>query len=99
MVVFTARQMSGGTGHEHVIALEWKDTDKGTSNWMPIDDATKWLDRPESRAWVEDRARRGNFVEAFVVKPANGRWYIRTAADGRWTDNLLALPERKLMAA
>ena len=100
MIVFTARQMSGGTGHEHVSALEWKDTVQGTSNSMDIDRATKWLDTAGSRAYVEDRARPGHYVEAHVVKPAaGGRWHIRTAADGRWTDNLLALPERWLMAA
>lgn len=99
MIVFTARQMSGGTGHEHVIALEWKDTAQGTSGWMDIARATKWLDTPGNRAYVEDRVRPGNYVEAHVEKPAPGHWYIRTAADGCWTNNLLALPERRLMAA
>lgn len=99
MIVFTARQMSGGMGHEHVVALEWNDTVLGTSGWMDIDGATKWLDTAGTPAYVEDRLRPGHYVRAHVVKPDTGRWYIRTAEDGRWTNNLLALPERRLMAA
>jgi hypothetical protein len=98
MVIFTAREMSGGSGHEHVIRLWWRDTGDGKSGDMDIDTATRWLDKPANRAYVEDQARPGTFVEAGVVKPTHGHWYIRTHADGRWTDNLLALPLRRRAA-
>ncbi|MGH7485059.1 MAG: DUF3892 domain-containing protein, partial [bacterium] len=29
-----------------------------------------------------------------IITPAQGPKYLRTYADGRWTDNLLALPRR-----
>lgn len=36
----------------------------------------------------------GNRSEVGVVNPTDGRApYIRTHADGKWNDNLLALPE------
>jgi hypothetical protein len=99
VIQFTAREMNGGNGHEHVARLWWTDTSTGTDGLMDIDTVTRWLDKPENRAFVEDRVRPGNYVEAFVVKPIGNQWYIRTAADGRWTDNILALPERRLRAA
>ncbi len=34
----------------------------------------------------------GNRAEIGVVNGANGK-YVRTYADGKWNDNLLALPE------
>lgn len=34
----------------------------------------------------------GNRAEVGVVSGANGK-YLRTYADGKWNDNLLALPE------
>lgn len=34
----------------------------------------------------------GNRAEVGVVNGANGK-YLRTYADGKWNDNLLALPE------
>lgn len=33
-----------------------------------------------------------NVVQVGVVHPQNGQPYLRTYADGTWTDNLLALP-------
>jgi uncharacterized protein DUF3892 len=36
----------------------------------------------------------GNRVDVGVVTPTDGSKYLRTYADGKWTDNLLALPRR-----
>jgi hypothetical protein len=36
----------------------------------------------------------GNYVDVGVVRPPVGPPYLRTHADGVWTNNLLALPRR-----
>ena len=75
------------------------DIDSGTGN-LTIDGLTggEQLLATGTLQYVEDQARPGTFVEAGVVKPTHGHWYIRTHADGRWTDNLLALPLRRRAA-
>ncbi len=49
-----------------------------------------WIDAKQFSFYTQDR-----FGTAWigVVREAGKRPYLRTHADGRWTDNLLALPE------
>jgi hypothetical protein len=49
-----------------------------------------WIDSNEYRFYTEDRL---GMVWIGVVREAGKQPYLRTHADGRWTDNLLALPE------
>ncbi|WP_344391902.1 DUF3892 domain-containing protein [Streptomyces vastus] len=42
------------------------------------------------KAYTDDD--RGHWAYVLVVTPAYGEKYLRTYADGVWTDNLLALP-------
>lgn len=35
----------------------------------------------------------GTRANVGVVKPEGRQWYVRTYADSKWNDNLLALPE------
>ncbi|MET9221325.1 DUF3892 domain-containing protein [Streptomyces sp. NPDC003300] len=51
------------------------------------------MDRVGERSGVHRRLR-GNRAQVFVRTPAYGPKYLQTRADGVWTNNLLALPER-----
>ncbi len=51
-----------------------------------------WIEEDDGKAYVDDG--RGNRAEVLVITPKYGDKYLRTYADGRWTDNLLALPRR-----
>jgi hypothetical protein len=51
-----------------------------------------WVEDENGKAYVEDA--RGNRADVLVVTPTYGAKYLRTYADGRWTDNLLALPRK-----
>lgn len=86
MVYITHIRLSGGTSHEHITDVRWQDTGNNTSGQMTKEQAVGWL-RQGNRAFVTDGVRT---VEVGVVD-ANPP-YIRTHADGKWTDNLLALP-------
>lgn len=86
MVYITHIRLSGGTQHEHITDVKWSDTSSNTSNQMTKAQAVDWL-KNGHRAYVTDGSRT---VEVGVVD-ANPP-YLRTHADGRYTDNLLALP-------
>lgn len=84
--------MSGGTGHEHITRLWW--TNPGTSKTGNNTRAelVAWIENEGGKAYVEDGA--GHRADVGVVAPAYGSKYLRTHADGKWTNNLLSLPRR-----
>ncbi|GAA2568906.1 DUF3892 domain-containing protein [Microbacterium binotii] len=54
-------------------------------------------DKPTLVAWVDDNGKAyvgsgSSRVSVGVVKPQYGQPYLRTYADGEWTNNLLSLP-------
>ena len=51
-----------------------------------------WIENDNGKAYVEDRW--GNRSDVGVVTPTRGEKYLRTHADGVWTNNLLSLPRR-----
>ena len=87
MVYIIAIRMSqNGHLHEHITDVKWQDTGNGKSNSCSRSDMIDWL-RAGNHAYVTD----GNkTVEVGVVDATPP--YLRTHADGVWTDNLLALP-------
>jgi hypothetical protein len=91
-VRITAIRQAGGSGHEHITRLWWIDpaTDKTGDNSRS--EVVTWIEDKDGKAYVNDD--RGHRVDVGVVTPARGPKYLRTYADGVWTDNLLSLPRR-----
>jgi len=88
-VRFTHIRLTGGDKHEHITHLRGVDD----SNSKTFEDTraawVSWVEGGGS-AYVQDsQGRRAGIV---VVKPNFGAKYLRTVADGVYTDNLLALP-------
>lgn len=78
----------GGSTHEQITDYKWRLEDGGvgqTSKATMVD----WIDKRGGNACVGSGASR---VPVGVVKPAHGQPYLRTYADGQWTNNLLSLP-------
>ena len=70
-------------GHEHI-------TRAGSRGWtMTIPQLVARIDSGVDSFYVEDDY--GRRATVGVVRPAGRHPYIRTYADGVWTDNLLAL--------
>ena len=89
MIEITNVHMVGGTTHEHISSLKWKNTTTASVGESTRQQLVDWLSVQGNEAIV----RHGG-ASAFVgvVRPSNGPNYVRTYADGIWTDNLLALP-------
>jgi hypothetical protein len=74
-----------GTGHEHIGAVKWRNPEDGVTGETTIDAMVDWIENKKGVAKVTDGR---NTVSVGVVDHA----YLRTHADGKWTDNLLSLP-------
>jgi hypothetical protein len=88
MVYVTAVHMeSGGTRHEHIADVKWTNPDDGQTGESSRANMVDWIENKHGVAKVTDGT---NTVDVGVVNATPK--YIRTHADGKWTDNLLALP-------
>ncbi|MGW6507734.1 DUF3892 domain-containing protein [Streptomyces niveus] len=91
-IQITARRMSGGTTHQHIVRLWWTEPSTGKNGNNPRADIVGWIENKNIKAYTDDG--RGDRADVAVVTPGHGEKYLRTHADGVWTNNLLALPER-----
>ena len=87
MVNITEVHMSGGTGHEHIEAVKWFNPDNNAVNESTRETMVDWIKNKNGVATVKD----GKDAVAVGVVDAKTP-YIRTHANGKWSDNLLALP-------
>ena len=76
------------TNHVHITKLEWKNSTTGKTGISTTQEMITWIDGG-NEARVSDGVKE---VTVHVVRPSSGSPYLRTKADGRWTNNLLALP-------
>lgn len=87
MVYVTAIHQEGGYGHEHITSVQWRDPADGNTGQSSKAEMVDWIKHKKGDARVTDGV---NTVQVGVVDASPP--YIRTYADGKWTDNLLALP-------
>ena len=87
MVYVTAIHQAGGSGHEHITSVQWRDPATSNTGENTKSEMVDWIKNKNGDARVTDGT---NTVQVGVVDASPP--YIRTYADGKWTDNLLALP-------
>jgi len=76
--------------HEAVEEYGWvneADGKKGKNNRVSMVD---WVKNKKGRAYVKDASGE---INCYVNVSTAGTEFLQTYADGRWTDNLLNLPE------
>lgn len=73
-------------GHEHITHIGSSD---GQWKWT-VAQVVASIEDKSNTFFVRDVL--GNRANIGVVRPSNHAPYIRTYADGKWADNLLALP-------
>lgn len=76
-------------GHEHITHVGNPNTPSGGWRWT-VAQVVESIDAKTNTFYVQDSA--GRRANVGVVRPSHGSPYLRTYADGVWTDNLLALP-------
>lgn len=88
----TFRRMESGRGHEHIAALGWVNPETGKTGVSTRAEIVDFIDRQGNNALYCPDQYGG--AGAWVHVNSNGHArYPQTKADGRWTNNLLALPE------
>jgi hypothetical protein len=86
MVFVEAIHLEGGKAHAHIASVRWRDPSDNSTGESSREAMVTWL-RNNNVAKVTD-GRNSAQVGVVDSKPP----YLRTHADGQWTDNLLALP-------
>ena len=91
MVYITQIHMSQrqSQSHEHIEKVWWSEAGTGKTGENTVAQMVEFIENQKGSAKVSDGK---NTVDVGVVHPNSGAAFIRTYADGKWTDNLLALP-------
>ena len=88
MVHITAIHMStGGTGHQHIASVKWTNPATSASGQSTTAEMVDFIDNQNGVAKVKNGS-----TEVLVGTVNATPKYLRTYADGQWTDNLLSLP-------
>jgi hypothetical protein len=87
VVQVTTVHMEGGESHEHIASVLWTNPQTGVSGQSTREQMIEFLRKPGTRAFVSD-GERAVSIRIVEAEPP----YIRTHADGVWTNNLVALP-------
>jgi Protein of unknown function (DUF3892) len=87
MVEITAVHMIGGERHEHIAEVRWRDPGDGQTGASSRAQMVSYLRDDNGRAYVGSGSNQVWVGDVDGTPP-----YIRTYADGVWTNNLLALP-------
>ena len=87
-VRFTARHMEGGSEHKHIAELKWVEDGAQKTGVSARAVLVEWIRDKQGSGYVLDSKGNKAVVKVRDAKPP----YVQTIADGKWTDNLLALP-------
>jgi hypothetical protein len=86
--IYEVHMSPGGKGNQHIAAVRWKNPDSGKSGESKQHVMVDWIANQNGSAYVCGKG--GHLARVGVVRKADPP-YIRTYADGVWSDNLLAL--------
>lgn len=73
-----------------IVLYRWRNPSDGNTGDSDKPTMVDWISNKNGKAFVGSGTQR---VEVGVVRPSGGQPYLRTYADGDWTNNLLSLPE------
>ena len=83
------RMVPGGTGHAHISDVKWRNPGDGKVGESTRAAMVDWIDNKAGDAKVTDGK---TTVDVVTVANTPHPKYLRTAANGKLADNLLALP-------
>lgn len=94
MIRITCIRKDGGyhsNPHEGITDFGWVNEETRAGGESSREQMVNFLENQNGKAYVKNSI--GNIAYVGVVTPMVGAKYLRTYADGIWTDNLLSLPE------
>lgn len=80
---------STGYAHEHIAEVEWRNTSDNNIGRSTTPNVVDFIDNKNGDVRVRST---GSDVQVGTVHQQGRASFIRTHANGVWTDNLLALP-------
>ncbi|WP_431230447.1 DUF3892 domain-containing protein [Paenarthrobacter nicotinovorans] len=83
------RLSTNGSGNEAITHYKWRNENNGSTGYTGKPEMVAWVDTTGNSAYVDGGSTR---VAVAVVRPLQAAAYLRTHANGVWTDNLLSLP-------
>lgn len=86
MIYIYEVHMSGGSGHQHIDSVRWRDPNTGEGATNATTAMVEWI-ASGGEAYV---CGGGHLARVAVVSGTPP--YLRTHADGYYNDNLLSLP-------
>ena len=87
MITVTAVHMVSGMLHEHIASVQWRNAATNASGQATRQEMVEFIKKGNA-------AHVSTFAGTVPKRVVNGNpKYIRTYADGKWADNLLALPK------
>lgn len=87
--IFAVHMTPGGSGHEHIAKVKWKNPDNGKQGESTCSVMVNYITNQNGDVYVCG----GHAHIARVGVVSGNPPYLRTYADGAWSDNLLALPK------
>jgi hypothetical protein len=84
------RQMGRGNDVDRIVGLCWRSEEDDRTSKSSLGNLVSYVQKYGDQALLV-RARNGRRINIAVYQ-LDGVNYLRTYADGDWTDNLLALP-------
>ena len=88
MINITSIHLTGGTQHQHIASMKWKNPETGATGESTRQEMVEWIRDKSGVAHVHGSDGSVSHVGVVDAQPP----YVRTHADGDWNDNLLALP-------
>lgn len=83
------RMFIGGTTHDQIMGFQWCGIESAEAGSTDRPTLVDWIANKGGRAFV---GRGPGAVAVGVVHPDEGNPYVRTHADGSWTNSLMSLP-------
>ena len=92
MAIEITHVRSGSTRktEDEIVRYKWRSIEDGEIRDSDKPTLIDWIENKNGKAYVGNGSSR---VSVGVVKPQSGQPYLRTYADGKWTNNLVNLPE------
>ena len=89
MIYITHIRMSApdARGHDRIVQVKWRNPADNKTGTNTVQEIVDWIRNEKGQAKVTDGRRTVDVIVVDARPP-----YLRTVADGAFTDNLLALP-------